>query len=107
MDNSNELEMALSIANNKHDIVALKIYDERETELPPMGLLKLKDAETGNYVVVDSASGKTREMYRRWWLDHTAKLDSLFKRCGVDYVSINTGEDYVKSLMALFKKRAV
>ena len=107
MDNRNDLEMALSIANNKHDVVALKIYDERETELPPMGLLKLKDAETGKYVIVDSASRKTREIYRRWWLDHTAKLDSLFKRCGVDNVAINTNEDYVKSLMALFKKRAV
>ena len=107
MDNRNDLEMALSIANNKHDVVALKIYDERETELPPMGLLKLKDAETGKYVIVDSASRKTREIYRRWWLDHMAKLDSLFKRCGVDNVAINTNEDYVKSLMALFKKRAV
>lgn len=107
MDDGSDLEMALSIANNKHDIVALKIYDQRETELPPMGLLKLKDAETGKYVIVDSASGKTREMYRRWWLDHTAKLDKLFKRCGVDYVAINTNEDYVKSLMALFKKRAI
>lgn len=107
MDNSKELEMALSIANNKHDVVALKIYDQRETELPPIGLLKLKDAETGKYVVVDSASRKTRDMYRKWWLEHTAKLDSLFKRCGVDYVDINTSDDYVKSLMALFKKRAV
>ncbi len=107
MDNRDDLELALSIANKKHDIVALKIYDERETELPPMGLIKLKDAETGKYVIVDSASGKTREMYRKWWLDHLAKLDRLFKRCGVDNVAINTSEDYVKSLMTLFKKRAV
>ena len=107
MDNRDDLELALSIANNKHDVVALKIYDERETELPPMGLIKLKDAETGKYVVVDSASAKTRAMYRKWWLKHMAKLDTLFKRCGVDNVAINTSEDYVKSLMTLFKKRAV
>ncbi len=107
MDNNKDLEMALSIANNKHDVVALKIYDEREKELPPIGMLKLKDAETGQYVVVDSASGKIRKIYREWWNNHTAKLDSMFKKCGIDYVSINTNEDYVKSLMALFKKRAI
>ncbi len=107
MDDSKDLEMALSIANNKHDVVALKIYDERETELPPMGLIKLKDAETGKYAIVDSASVKTREMYRKWWYNHMTKLDTLFKKCGVDNVAINTSEDYVKSLMMLFKKRAV
>jgi uncharacterized protein (DUF58 family) len=107
MDDSKDLEMALSIANNKHDVVALKIYDTRETELPPIGLVKLKDAETGKYIVVDSASKKTRDLYRRWWLEHSAKLDAMFKKCGVDNTAINTSEDYVKSLVALFKKRAV
>ena len=107
MDNNKDLEMALSIANNKHDVVALKIYDQRETELPPIGLVKLKDAETGKYVVVDSSSRKIRDIYRRWWLDHTAKLDVMFKKCGVDYAAINTSDDYVRSLITLFKKRAV
>ena len=107
IDNSNDLEMALSIANNKHDVVALKIYDEREKELPSIGMLKLKDAETGNYVVVDSASRKIRKIYSDWWNNHTAKLDSLFKKCGVDYAALNTNEDYVKALMTLFKKRAI
>ncbi|MBN2637074.1 MAG: DUF58 domain-containing protein [Prolixibacteraceae bacterium] len=107
MDDNKDLEMALSIANNKHDIVALKVYDERETELPPIGLVKFKDAETGNYIVVDSASKKTRDMYRNWWINHMAKLDTMFKKCGVDYTLINTSEDYVRSLITLFKKRAV
>lgn len=107
MDDNTDLEMALSIANNKHDIVALKIYDEREKELPSIGMLKLKDAEKGNYVWVDSSSRKTRKLYSDWWANHTLKLDSMFKRCGVDYTSINTNEDYVKSLMSLFKKRGV
>lgn len=107
MDDNKELEMALSIANNKHDVVALKIYDEREKELPPIGMLKLKDAETGNYVMVDSSSGKTRKLYRDWWMNHSARLDAMFKKCGVDYVSINTNEDYVRALMTLFKKRAL
>ena len=107
MDDSQELEMALSIANNKHDIVALKIYDERETELPSIGMIKLKDAEKGSYVWVDSSSRKTRKLYADWWIKQSGKLDAMFKKCGVDYVSINTNEDYVKSLMTLFKKRAL
>ncbi len=107
MDDNPELELALSIANNKHDVVALKIYDEREKELPPIGMLKLKDAETGNYVVVDSASRKIRKKYNEWWNNHMMKLDLMLKKCGVDYVAISTQEDYVKSLMTLFKKRAI
>ncbi len=107
MDDNKELEMALSIANNKHDIVALKIYDERETELPAIGMIKLKDAETGSYVWVDSSSRKTRKIYADWWIKHSGELDRMFKKCGVDYATINTREDYVKSLMDLFKKRAL
>ena len=107
MDENPDLEMALSIANNKHDVVSLKIYDNREKELPPIGMLKLKDAETGEYVWVDSSSRKTRKVYAEWWQKHTARFDAMFKKCGVDYVDINTNEDYVKSLMNLFKKRAL
>ena len=107
MDESKELEMALSIANNKHDIVALKIYDERETNLPSIGMIKLKDAENGKYIWVDSSSRKTRKIYSDWWINHSGELDRMFKKCGVDYASINTSEDYVKSLMNLFKKRAL
>ncbi len=107
MDDHKDLEMALSIANSKHDVVALKIYDEREKELPPIGLIKLKDAETGQYTVVDTSSAKTRKMYNEWWIKHMAKLDVMFKKCGVDYTSVNTNEDYVRSLMNLFKKRAL
>ncbi len=107
IDDNKELEMALSIANNKHDIVALKIYDQRETELPAIGMIKLKDAETGSYVWVDSSSRKTRNIYNTWWTSHLGELDRMFKKCGVDYAKINTSEDYVKSLMNLFKKRAL
>lgn len=106
-NNDSGLEQSLSIANNKHDVVALKVYDERETELPPIGMIKLKDAETGEYVWVDSSSRSTRKLYASWWQNHTRKMDIMFKKCGVDYVAINTNEDYVKSLMTLFRKRAL
>jgi uncharacterized protein (DUF58 family) len=107
MDDNKDLELALSIANNKHDMVALNIYDERETELPSIGMLKVKDAEKGNYVWIDSNSRKTRKLYANWWIQHMGKLDTMFKKSGVDYVSVNTNEDYVKSLMSLFRKRAL
>lgn len=101
----NTLESALSIANNRHDVVALRIYDERETELPDIGMIKLKDAETGNYTWVDSSDHMARSIYRKWWTDLSDQLDNTFKRSRVDYVSISTNHDYVKSLISLFKKR--
>jgi uncharacterized protein (DUF58 family) len=107
IDENPALEMALSIANNKHDVVALQIYDPREKELPPIGMIKLRDAENGKDVWVDSSSGKVRKLYSDYWNRHVARLDLLFKRCGIDYASISTNEDYVRSLMNLFKKRAL
>jgi uncharacterized protein (DUF58 family) len=107
IDEKPGLELALSIANNKHDVVALRIYDEREKELPPVGMLKLKDAETGDYVWINSNSNTTRKIYSDWWNRQSARLDAIFKRCGVDYTSVNTNEDYVKALMSLFRKRAL
>lgn len=100
------LQNALSIANNRHDMVALRIYDERETRLPNVGLIKLKDAETGAYTWIDTSDEKARNTYRVWWKRLSAQLGSSFKKSGVDYTEINTAEDYVRSLISLFKKRA-
>jgi uncharacterized protein (DUF58 family) len=105
MDSNPDLEKALRIANSKHDVVGLQIYDERETELPSIGMVKFKDAETGEYLWVDSSSRKVREAYQKWWNEYRTKLDIMMKRSGVDYVGINTRDDYVKSLVSLFKKR--
>jgi uncharacterized protein (DUF58 family) len=105
IQNDPALENALSIANNRHDVVALRIYDERETELPNIGMIKLKDAETGKYSWIDSSDRNARQIYGKWWSDLSAQLDNSFKKSGVDYVSISTNHDYVKSLISLFKKR--
>jgi len=105
MDNPASMEQALSIANNKHDMVGLRIYDEREAELPSVGMIKFKDAETGEYLWVDSSSRNVRETYRKHWSERNKQLDSLLKKTGLDYANISTREDYVKSLVALFKKR--
>ena len=105
MDNLPSLEQSLSIANNKHDMIGLRIYDERETFLPSVGMIKLKDAETGEYMWVDTSSKTVRETYNRHWTEKNKQLDNLLKKTGFDYANISTREDYVKSLMTLFKKR--
>lgn len=101
----NNFEDALKIANQKHDVVALKVYDKRETEIPPVGWMKLKDAETDELVWVNTNSSEVRENFRKWWYDQDAKVKSTFRKCGVDNVSVRTDEDYVKALIAMFKKR--
>jgi uncharacterized protein (DUF58 family) len=105
MDKLPSMEQALSIANNKHDMVGLRIYDERESWLPSVGMIKLKDAETGEYLWVDSSSSRVRDTYSRFWGERSSQLDNLLKKTGIDYANISTREDYVKSLVALFKKR--
>jgi len=102
---SEDFEEALKIANSKHDMVALKIYDQRETRLPPVGLLRLKDAESGKEMWVDSTSRVTRKSYQDWWERQDKNIKEVFTRSGVDQISINTEEDYIKPLMMLFKKR--
>lgn len=100
-----DFEKALLIANKKNDLVALQIYDRREQELPNVGLLKVRDAETDQELVVDSSSKEVRNMYNVAWKKQQYYLSQLFNRCRVDNVSINTEEDYVKSLLNLFRIR--
>ena len=96
---------ALRIAGNKHDLVAVRVYDESETTLPNIGLVKIFNKESGKYSWVDTSSRKARTNYNEWWHMHDKYLDSLFKRSSTDYVSISTNEDYVKPLVGLFKVR--
>ncbi len=96
---------ALTIANRKHDVVAIQVYDERETELPSVGLMKIKDVETGQERWIDSSSARVRAAYKAWWNRRQAAMDDTFKKCRVDSVSIRTEDDYVKALIALFDKR--
>lgn len=96
---------ALKIAGNKHDIVALRIFDVRESELPAVGLVKIYDKETGEKRWIDTSSAKVRAQYSKWWTDHDKYLHSLFIKSGVDAAHIRTDQDYVKPLINLFKKR--
>lgn len=99
------LKDALTIANNKHDLVAIQVYDEREAELPAVGLMKVKDAETGSDKWIDTSSSKVRDAYRNWWLKLQTTTKDAMTKSRVDFVSIATDEDYVQSLMTLFKRR--
>lgn len=96
---------AVTIASRKHDMVALQVYDRRDAELPDVGLIYVKDSETGEDALVDTGSKKLRMQYRNVWNERQFRLNMLTKKSGIDAVSIMVGEDYVKSLMQLFNKR--
>ena len=96
---------SLQIANNKHDVAALHVYDRRETSLPAVGLLRVLDSETGNERWIDTSNNRVRENYALKWESHLEMMKEIFSRAGVDSVSIHTGEDYVKPLIKLFKQR--
>lgn len=98
-------EDALKIASKKHDLIALNVYDEREIELPDVGLIYMKDAESGKLVWVDSGSKAVRRHYNEYWHKKTIHTEEILKKNGVDYVRIGTHEDYVRPLMELFRKR--
>lgn len=101
----NNLEKALQIANYKHDLIAVRVTDDRETEIPNVGMVRMRDAETGALQWVDTSNAKTRNALQRYSREKTAALDVALARAGVDMVRVYTGRDYVKPLMNLFKKR--
>ncbi|MDR1332087.1 MAG: DUF58 domain-containing protein [Tannerella sp.] len=101
----NNYQDALTIANRKHDVVAIQVYDRRETELPKVGLIKIKDAETDAERWIDSSSKRVREASRTWWNRRQEEMENSFKKCRVDSVSVRTEDDYVKALLTLFSKR--
>ena len=98
-------EDPLKIASGKHDLVGIRIYDRREESLPDVGILELQDAETGEKVWVDTSSASTRKAYADHWTKTNTLIDHALSRARVDNVRIATDEDYVKSLMKLFKRR--
>lgn len=98
---------ALSIANNKHDLIAVQVYDKREMQLPDVGLMRVYDAETGEERWINTSSKKVRETYQRWWYQRQLKMSEKLQHSRVDLASIATDEDYTKALLALFKRRGV
>lgn len=95
----------LKRANQKHDLVAVQVYDERMTHLPNVGWMKLEDAETGHQQYVNTYSKHVRLSFQNWWGKYEEQLRSRFSQARVDYTSIATGTDFVKGLKQLFAKR--
>ena len=102
---TSDYRQALKIANRKHDLVSIQVYDKLSTELKPLGLMKVYDPEVGEEKWIDTSSKKVREVYRNWWNKQQANMNLAFKQSGVDSISVSTDEDYVKYLLMLFKKR--
>ena len=101
----NDFRNALTIANRKHDIVAIQVYDRRMADLPDVGLMKVRDSETGHEQWIDTSSRALRRAHNDWWKQRQEVLNETFTKSNVDSVSIRTDQDYVKSLLNLFAKR--
>lgn len=101
-----DFRQPLTIANRKHDVVAIQVYDRRAAELPDVGLMQIRDAESGREMLIDTSSKKVRNQHAAWWRTMQGKLNDTFTRSGVDNVSVRTDHDYVTALMGLFRQRA-
>lgn len=100
-------DQALRIAARKHDLIALQIYDEREKEIPPAGLLRLTDPETGRDIWIDTSDPDVRERFRSQREARQRYINDVLTRAGVDFTQLATGRDYVRPLMNLFKQREI
>ena len=101
-----DFRQPLTIANRKHDVVCIQVYDRRIAELPDVGLMKVRDAETGMERFIDTANRRIRQAQAQWWKKRVEYLRDTFSRSSVDSVSVRTDQDYVAALMSLFAKRS-
>ena len=104
-DGSPRYEEALKVAVNRHDLSVIEVYDPRERSIPDVGLIHVKDAESGQDAWVDTSNKKMRLAYEEWFRNVEQTSSRLFMKYNVDKVSIALGDDYVKGLMTLFKNR--
>ena len=100
-----DYKQPLQIARNKHDMMAIQVYDKRDTQMPDVGLIRFADLETSSTRWVDTSSKGTRKTYDRWWYQRQQAMAETLRSSRVDFVSVATDEDYVRQLMALFKNR--
>lgn len=102
----NDILQPLSICSRKHDVTAIQVYDKRAKELPDIGIMRIIDAETGIEQYIDTGSKRLREAHYNYWLTRQRMLKDIFNKSNVDNICISTDEDYVKSLMIMFKQRS-
>lgn len=103
---SKDFSREMEIANRKHDVVAIQVYDPRAKQLPDVGLMKVRDAETGHEMYIDTSSKRLRRQLTVQWLSREQYLRQTFAKSQVDWTAVATNEDFTKALMLLFKKRA-
>lgn len=96
----------LQICNRKHDVVAVQVYDRFAKSLPDVGLMRVVDAETGYEQYIDTSSKRLRRAHEQYWNRMQQHLRETMNKSNVDMVSISTGDDFVKHLLLLFKKRS-
>lgn len=96
---------ALALCARRHDMVALRLYDPTMAALPNVGIVQMRDAETGREVLVNTASAAVRNRHTHWWMQQQKTLDDLLLRTGIDSISIATNGDYVRALQQLFNSR--
>ncbi|NCA78580.1 MAG: DUF58 domain-containing protein [Sphingobacteriia bacterium] len=103
--NENDFEHALLIASKKHDLACIRLYDARDAELPAIGWIKLKDAESGEEVLIDTNDRRLLMLFRNKWEEQRAMQNTILTRYGIDHVAIEAQADYVKALIGFFKSR--
>ena len=96
----------LNVAMSRHDVMAIQVYDKRDSEMPDVGLMRVLDLETGATRWIDTGSSATRKAYNKWWYDRQQKMVTTLRSSRVDYTSVATDEDYVRAMMGLFKNRS-
>ncbi|MBP3774251.1 MAG: DUF58 domain-containing protein [Bacteroidaceae bacterium] len=97
---------ALDIMGRKHDVAAIQVYDRFMTALPDIGIMRLKDAETGHEQYIDTSDKRIREIHRRNWISNQQRLNERMLRSNIDLISVRTDENYVRALINMFAKRA-
>jgi len=100
-----DYETSLRVASRRHDIIGVHLFDEREKEIPNVGLVRVIDAETGQKIWLDTSSKAIRERYKNWFQENADYLKKAFLKTRADVVSIQTNESYVNALLKFFKKR--
>lgn len=98
---------SMAIANRKHDLAAIQVYDRRDAEMPDVGLIRMRDMETSEDAWVDTSSKKVRQAYAREWYRQQQQLASVTMKSNVDMASVTTDEDFVKVLLGLFRRRTL
>lgn len=104
---SNDYTRALAVASNRHDVYGIQVYDKHDAKLPKVGLMRIRDLETGADKWINTSSSKVRQVYDRWWYSRQQTMIETLRHSKVDFASISTDEDYVAALMSLFRTHSL